>query len=160
MKKPTKYTFYFFFIGCATYYNLSSTLQKMSQHAPDHWVSKNFTKTAVFWNSVGLFSTLCFTQVLLRHETHSPTLCILYPLGTITQCSGSLEFVKYQCSHGLWSLCFGKKSREIDRQHGTLTMLSLPGKTATSGGPYNMEKKVLTGHNCISSTRSYATFLQ
>lgn len=28
----------------------------MSQHAPDHWVSKNFTKTAVFWSSVGLFS--------------------------------------------------------------------------------------------------------
>ena len=56
MKKPTKYTFYFFFIGYAKYYNLSSTLQKMSQHAPDHWVSKNFTKTAVFWNSVGLFS--------------------------------------------------------------------------------------------------------
>lgn len=29
----------------------------------------------------GTFSTLLFTQVLLRHETHSTTLCILYPVG-------------------------------------------------------------------------------
>jgi len=37
-------------------------------------------------------------------------------------------------------------------------MLSLPGKTATSRGPYNMEKKALTGHNCISSTQAMLIF--
>lgn len=47
-------------------YNLSSMLQKMSQHAPDHWVSKNFTKMTVFWNSVGLFSHPLVHTVLAK----------------------------------------------------------------------------------------------
>lgn len=86
MKKPTKYTFYFFL------YRLCKVLQLVLHIAKDECLNTlltiGFLKTSlrqqsseVLW---GFSPTLWFTYVLLRHEEYSTTLCILYPVGIIT----------------------------------------------------------------------------